>query len=82
MDFPNKNGAQHAGNGESFLTQAKGEHAEVFSAFLAKPEEYPTLAEYMAKLEAAAWKVTERIAKASWKNGIARGQARAKGRAS
>jgi hypothetical protein len=78
MDFPKKHNAETTTDGASFLAQAKSRHADLFQAFLLKSEDFPTLEEYSAALEKEAWQVTEAIAKASWKNGIARGQARQK----
>ena len=70
---------EQASEGKSFLTEAKARHRKVFTAFLKREEEWPSLEEYSNALEVEAWKVTEEIAKQSWRNGIARGQARQKG---
>lgn len=80
MDFPKRRDtATTTGDGKGFLAQAKAQLHEVFSAVLQKSDDFPTLDEYTDALEKEAWSVTEAIAKASWKNGIARGQGRQKG---
>jgi hypothetical protein len=76
MDFPGKPkpvGSQPA-NGSAFLANAKSEHAALFVTYIAKADEFVSVDEYTDALQAAAWKLTERLAKSSWKNGMARGE--------
>ncbi|HZP01186.1 MAG TPA: hypothetical protein VFD30_12910 [Terriglobia bacterium] len=76
MEFPKKLTPDQPATGTSFLAEAKAGHANLFRTFLLKAEDYPSVEEYTDALEAEAWTMTEAIAKQSWKNGVARGQAR------
>ena len=62
--------------GQTFLTQAKARHAELFRNMLEHSEEYSSVETYTQAVEQAAWKLTELLTKDSWRNGIARGQGR------
>ena len=78
MEWPNKNQGGEAderpARGAEFLTNAKREHQELFATFIGKAEDYVSVDEYTDGLESAAWKLTEAIAKASYKNGVSRGR--------
>lgn len=78
MDFPGSKptAARPQTEGSKFLTQAREQHAQMFGTFLAKVDEYKSVEEYLDTIEKASWAMLEAAAKASWKNGIARGQGR------
>ena len=63
-------------DGQKFLTQAKARHAELFRAMLQRCDQYSSVETYTEAIESASWKLTELLTKESWRNGIARGQAR------
>jgi hypothetical protein len=82
MDFPSKKNGQTKkpeSDGQKFLTNAKERHAEIFQSFLAKADEFPSVDEYTDAIEKESWKFTELLTKESWRNGLARGQARKAG---
>lgn len=81
MDFPSKSKQQRPqrADGASFLKNAKAEHEALFVSHIGKADEFVSVDEYTDALQAAAWKLTEQIAKKSWKNGVARGEARRRG---
>ena len=81
MDFPGKEKQQgdQPANGATFLKNAKEEHQALFVGHVAKADEFASVNDYTDALEAAAWKLTEKFAKKSWKNGVARGEARSRG---
>ena len=78
MDFPNRRGSGHrpASEGAKFLGQAKEEHAAIFHTLLEKADTFSSVETYTDAIEAASWKLTEALAKESWRNGVARGQTR------
>ena len=80
MEFPGKKSSRPerpaADKEAGFLTKAKEQHTALFADYIARAEEYE-FEEFMAALQTDTWCLTEALAKASWKNGIARGQARA-----
>ncbi len=80
FSFNRQETAKPETEGQKFLTQAKARHAEVFREMLQRCEEYPSVEAYTEAIEQASWKLTEVLTKESWRNGIARGQARNQGR--
>ena len=81
MEFPKKH--QRLGSlpakGADFLASAKAEHVALFVGHIAKADDFVSVDEYTDALQAAAWKLTEKIAKTSWKNGMSRGESRRRG---
>mgnify|MGYP006969355711 FL=1 len=65
--------------GKSFLASAKHEHQGIFRDYVELQAEFADLQEYTDALQADAWKLTERIAKESWRNGVVQGERRARG---
>lgn len=65
--------------GKSFLAKAKHQHQALFNDYMKLEEEFSGLSEFCDALQADAWKLSEQIAKQSWKNGVAQGQKRARG---
>ena len=61
----------------SFLRQAQQKHQQLFRSYVRLQGEFRDLEDYTTALQADAWKLTEQVAKQSWRNGIARGQYRA-----
>jgi predicted nucleic acid-binding Zn-ribbon protein len=64
--------------GKSFLASAKHKHQALFRDYVGLQREFADLQEYTDALQADAWKLSEQIAKQSWKNGVAQGQKRAR----
>ena len=58
------------------LADAKHDHQALFVNFLNQAEEYEDFGQFVGDLESAAWKFTEQVAKASWKNGVIKGEQR------
>jgi len=76
MEFGNKRKeARRQADGAKFMAQAKADHAAVFDSYIELQDEFDNVESYTRALQADAWKVTEQIAKQSWRNGIARGKA-------
>ena len=75
MQFKTKNkAAAREPKGKAFLTEAKGEHVQLFHHYLTQQEEFDTPEEFLDALEEDAWKLTEQVVKQSYRNGIARGK--------
>lgn len=64
--------------GKSFLASAKRQHQGLFRDYVGLQREFADLQEYTDALQADAWKLTEEIAKQSWKNGVVQGEKRAR----
>jgi beta-phosphoglucomutase-like phosphatase (HAD superfamily) len=76
--FPKKKKETAADAGKQFLTDAKAQHGELFAAFAENVETYDSVEEFLSALESQSWELLELICKASYRNGIARGQRRQK----
>lgn len=62
--------------GKSFLAAAKSKHQDLFRDYIGLQGEFADLQEYTDAVQADAWKLTEEIAKASWRNGVVQGERR------
>lgn len=82
VDFPKRGTKKESKATEkksrNFLADAKAEHAELFQHYVSNAGDCDDIEQYTEALQADAWKLTERIAKQSWRNGIARGQSKAR----
>ena len=79
MEFQGRKQANaEAPKGKSFLAAAKHKHQALFRDYVGLQAEFADLQEYSDALQVDAWKLTEEIAKQSWRNGVAQGQRRAR----
>ena len=78
MEFGTRyaSGQRTASEGAKFLSQAKEEHAAIFRTLLEKADSYSSVETYTDAIEEASWRLTEHLARESWRNGRARGQSR------
>ena len=81
FDFPTKSKPENktaADNGKQFLAQAKEKHQELFESFAENKDEYDDFEDFLGALESQTWELLELVCKASYRNGIKRGQRRQK----
>jgi hypothetical protein len=67
---------QNEPTGKAFLSQAQEEHEALFQGYIEMAEEFDDFPSFVESLHADAWKLTQKIAKASFKNGLDRGKQR------
>lgn len=61
-------------DGKTFLREARDEHEELFTHFVANADVYDSVNAYTDALQSQAWEITENIVKQSYANGIRRGR--------
>jgi hypothetical protein len=78
MEFTTRPAAKQksASDGAEFLSRAKKEHESMMAELLAKADSYSSVETYTDAIELASWDFASAMAKTSWRNGVARGQAR------
>jgi hypothetical protein len=78
MEFPIRRvkSERSASEGAQFLRRAKSEHEALIGKLLEKADTFSSVETYTDAIGQALWSFAESLAKESWRNGIARGQAR------
>jgi hypothetical protein len=72
-----KKAAADKADGSTFLAEARRELTKVYDSYAPLVDNaYETVEDFLSDLEADVWKIVERIAKESYRNGVRRGQAK------